>query len=877
MIINETEQLWEWMLEVIEPVCQADPKVMVQYVFALLRNDKTMEEHRSTAIHELEVFLGDATESIVQGLFEKIEADQTSKKVKTEIKQGRQSHSPPPTRENKESKPHSQPRKQEQGNTQGHTQGHQQGGEHTDRKQSGQSAQDEEYDPEEGTYRGGSKERSPKISYKRGYEEATRKSQGANDSSEEGAIHRKRNRGDKDSNNINSAPQRTIVPTRSGNISHNNHSGRNLNRNSNSNNTIISTNTHNGSAFSPSPSSLQTDNHAWRYGPQGQGGDIPPNHNMNNMNGPMGARGNSGGPIGGWQQGGVWGRTGSNRQRCPDYENKGFCVLGDECPYQHINPQIVSTDEFNPMIQPPMSMGGTPNSHNPNDMRMGMGMNYAGGGGGGMPNNSNNNNRPPYISNGNMGGGGPIGSFNPPNQFPMGMNMNMNGPQHPMQTPPQHGGRGRYQTNQFDYNQNQNGDMRLSLGSNARGGHNNVKDLRELLNRQRMNNNSNTHIISKSPTPNPTSSHNDVEEYQPEDPAVTVSRVPVPRHSDARSVDVGEEREGGPISNPNFIYSKQGASGPNVKVQAGGRGGPMGFKGPKGTVVEISGLPIEHNNVPALSEYFCRYGMITNIQLEYGGVSHIARIHFSNPQEAYAAIHDPNAVFGNRFIKLYVPRDDHSYPHPNRRKNPSFSGGKAGSIATEPQPQKEGADKTGEGKGKGGGELDEWQKQYIDQFKHQQEEMIRQKTEQKKAMLDHMKKAAAQKEKLINEQKAVIERLTKEKATLSKEEKAELMAKLKSFTITPSAPTTFPPLPVTPAAPPINKSYEERRRRALDVQLDAMQSEGNRNKPEGISTNEGAGGTGVPNNNQKSEQKKAVLENMKKAALQKEKLINDQK
>lgn len=94
-----------------------------------------------------------------------------------------------------------------------------------------------------------------------------------------------------------------------------------------------------------------------------------------------------------------------------------------------------------------------------------------------------------------------------------------------------------------------------------------------------------------------------VEEYEPEDPGLTGSRIPQGRNA-------------------------------------------------KGTVLELCGLSFAQNNVPALSEYFSRYGTIVNIQVEYSGIPDVARVQFMDGREALAAANDPQAVFGSRFIKV---------------------------------------------------------------------------------------------------------------------------------------------------------------------------------------------------------------------------------
>ncbi|XP_005101070.1 RNA-binding protein 26 [Aplysia californica] len=90
----------------------------------------------------------------------------------------------------------------------------------------------------------------------------------------------------------------------------------------------------------------------------------------------------------------------------------------------------------------------------------------------------------------------------------------------------------------------------------------------------------------------------------------------------------------------------------------GNRGGfrPQGPRQPFKTgnlTLEVRKIPAEMNNIAKLNEHFGKFGTLTNIQVKYQGDTGAALISFSNNGEATAAYRSPEPVFNNRFIKLF--------------------------------------------------------------------------------------------------------------------------------------------------------------------------------------------------------------------------------
>ncbi|CAL1536860.1 unnamed protein product [Lymnaea stagnalis] len=89
-----------------------------------------------------------------------------------------------------------------------------------------------------------------------------------------------------------------------------------------------------------------------------------------------------------------------------------------------------------------------------------------------------------------------------------------------------------------------------------------------------------------------------------------------------------------------------------------GRGGNrgQGLRQPFKTgnlTLEVRKIPPELNNIAKLNEHFGKFGNLTNIQVKYQNDQGAALISFSNNGEATAAYRSPEPVFNNRFIKLF--------------------------------------------------------------------------------------------------------------------------------------------------------------------------------------------------------------------------------
>ncbi|XP_034934602.1 RNA-binding protein 26-like isoform X2 [Chelonus insularis] len=73
MIIENPDQFKAWLTEVLEPLCDADPAALAKYVYALVKKDKTLEELRGGMVEQLDVFLQHETKKFVDLLFKTLE------------------------------------------------------------------------------------------------------------------------------------------------------------------------------------------------------------------------------------------------------------------------------------------------------------------------------------------------------------------------------------------------------------------------------------------------------------------------------------------------------------------------------------------------------------------------------------------------------------------------------------------------------------------------------------------------------------------------------------------------------------------------------------------------------------------------------------
>ncbi|TRY98709.1 hypothetical protein DNTS_010264, partial [Danionella cerebrum] len=74
MIIEDFDALKTWLSKTLEPICDADPSALAKYVVALVKKDKSEKELKALCIDQLDVFLQKETQTFVDKLFEAVNA-----------------------------------------------------------------------------------------------------------------------------------------------------------------------------------------------------------------------------------------------------------------------------------------------------------------------------------------------------------------------------------------------------------------------------------------------------------------------------------------------------------------------------------------------------------------------------------------------------------------------------------------------------------------------------------------------------------------------------------------------------------------------------------------------------------------------------------
>ncbi|XP_060891630.1 RNA-binding protein 26 isoform X1 [Labrus mixtus] len=72
MIIENLDALKTWLSDTLEPICDADPSALAKYVVALVKKDKSEKELKALCIDQLDVFLQKETQLFVDKLFEAV-------------------------------------------------------------------------------------------------------------------------------------------------------------------------------------------------------------------------------------------------------------------------------------------------------------------------------------------------------------------------------------------------------------------------------------------------------------------------------------------------------------------------------------------------------------------------------------------------------------------------------------------------------------------------------------------------------------------------------------------------------------------------------------------------------------------------------------
>ncbi|XP_030360069.1 RNA-binding protein 27 isoform X3 [Strigops habroptila] len=319
MIIDNVDALKSWLAKLLEPICDADPSALANYVVALVKKDKPEKELKAFCADQLDVFLQKETSGFVDKLFESLytksylpsleptkadakPAGQDKEEVKEELSH-KQNHqeSVEEEREGRKKK-YSSPQRSRADSS-----------EHRTREKKRDDGKWRDYD----RYYDRSDLYREKSSWRRGRSKSRSKSRGLSRS-------RSRSRGrSKDHDGSRSAEHRERSKFKS------------------EKNDVESS--YNPVSVSPSISSEQYS--SAQSIPSAVTVIAPAHHLENTTESWSNYYNNHSNPS-------PFGRNPPPKRRCQDYDERGFCVLGDLCQFDHGNDPLVVDEVSLPSMIP---------------------------------------------------------------------------------------------------------------------------------------------------------------------------------------------------------------------------------------------------------------------------------------------------------------------------------------------------------------------------------------------------------------------------------------------------------------------------------------------------------------------------------------------
>ncbi|XP_065547032.1 RNA-binding protein 27 isoform X4 [Lathamus discolor] len=319
MIIDNVDALKSWLAKLLEPICDADPSALANYVVALVKKDKPEKELKAFCADQLDVFLQKETSGFVDKLFESLytksylpsleppKADakpsgQDKEEAKEELSH-KQNHqeSVEEERESRKKK-YSSPQRSRAGSS-----------EHRSREKKRDDGKWRDYD----RYYDRSDLYRDKSSWRRGRSKSRSKSRGLSRS-------RSRSRGrSKDHDGSRSAEHRERLKFKSEKSD--------------------AESSYNPVSVSPSISSEQYS--SAQSIPSAVTVIAPAHHLENTTESWSNYYNNHSNPS-------PFGRNPPPKRRCQDYDERGFCVLGDLCQFDHGNDPLVVDEVSLPSMIP---------------------------------------------------------------------------------------------------------------------------------------------------------------------------------------------------------------------------------------------------------------------------------------------------------------------------------------------------------------------------------------------------------------------------------------------------------------------------------------------------------------------------------------------
>ncbi|XP_029354260.1 RNA-binding protein 26 isoform X5 [Echeneis naucrates] len=614
MIIENLDALKTWLSETLEPICDADPSALAKYVVALVKKDKSEKELKALCIDQLDVFLQKETQPFVDKLFEAInnksylpqpeqpsapgkvekeeqKKDETNREEEREKKFSRRvNHSPPQSssRYSRDSRRGDDRKRDDRSRKRDY-----------DRNPPRRDLYRDRYNRRRGRSRSYSRSRSRSWSKDRIRDRDRDRSRthsrtrSRSRSRDSGKLKYDHDRPDRSEggDGYNAAALATTattshfpVPTLSSTI------------------TVIAPTHHHSNNTTES----------WS--------DFRPEHPVDR------------GPF-------TRGPPSQQRKRCRDYDEKGFCMRGDMCPFDHGSDPVVVEDVNLPNMLPfqPPPMPGVDAPPPP-----------------GLPQPPPLMNPPPV----NLRPPVPPPGALPPSLPPVA------GPPPPL--PP-------LQPSGMDAPPNSiTSSVPTIITSGMRSS------------------------LPQASVPLFPSDNYESDVYNPEAPSITNTSRPVYRHRvnaqrpNLIGLTMGEvdqpHRDKTPNNSMRIVMESDSRKRPGISHDGGPSKKPwfdkpnfnkpnhQGYhkRGPfsPNTKLHVRQIPHELNNISKLNEHFSKFGTIVNLQVAFHNDPEGALIQFASPDAAKRAMQSTEAVLNNRFIRVHWFRDDGSDGQTHSQQQP---------------------------------------------------------------------------------------------------------------------------------------------------------------------------------------------------------------
>ncbi|XP_064314288.1 RNA-binding protein 27 isoform X2 [Phalacrocorax carbo] len=604
MIIENVDALKSWLAKLLEPICDADPSALANYVVALVKKDKPEKELKAFCADQLDVFLQKETSGFVDKLFEslytksylpsleptKVEAKPAGQE-KEEVKEENFQESVEEERDSRKKK-YSSPQRSRADSSEQRTR--------EKKRDDGKWRDYDRYYDRSDLYR-------EKSGWRRGRSKSRSKSRGLSRS-------RSRSRGrskDRDTNRSVEHRERSKFKSERNDVE----------------------GSYNPVSVSPNKSTEQYS--SAQSIPSAVTVVAPAHHLENTTESWSNYYNNHSNPS-------SFGRNPPPKRRCRDYDERGFCVLGDLCQFDHGNDPLV-VDEVSlpsmipfppppPGLPPPPGMLLPPLPGPARNMRLPVPQAHPQA----PPPVVLPVPRPPLTQSSLINNRDQPGTSAVPSLAPVGARLPPPLPQNLLYTVSEH----TYEPDGYN-------PEAPSITSAGRS------QYRQFFTRAQTQRPNLIGLTSGEMDTNPRAANIIIQTEPP---------IPITNNSSnvTRVVLEPDSRKRSPSSIECPPLKK-----PWLGKQANNNQNKPGFLKKNqytNTKLEVRKIPPELNNITQLNEHFSKFGTIVNIQVAFQNDPEAALIQYLTNDEARKAISSTEAVLNNRFIRVLWHRESEQQP-----------------------------------------------------------------------------------------------------------------------------------------------------------------------------------------------------------------------